>query len=112
MNPHLQVGPHPNVYAVGDCAHTRQPKMAYHAGLHAAVAVGNITSSLSGRALSSYSPGEGSPPAPTHTHTRSTKLPALAWPCAVLLGNGVVLLGNGAVLLGNGVVLLGNVLCC
>ncbi|CAL8258934.1 unnamed protein product [Lota lota] len=57
VNPHLQVASHPNIYAIGDCANTQEPKMAYHAGLHAAVAVSNITNSLAGKDLCSYSPG-------------------------------------------------------
>ncbi|CAL8360873.1 unnamed protein product [Boreogadus saida] len=57
VNPHLQVGSHPNIYAIGDCANIQEPKMAYHAGLHAAVAVSNITNSLSGKDLCTYSTG-------------------------------------------------------
>ncbi|XP_064173069.1 apoptosis-inducing factor 2 [Anguilla rostrata] len=57
VNPQLQVEGFENVYAVGDCADVREPKMAYHAGLHAAVAVTNIINSLSGKAPTSYKPG-------------------------------------------------------
>ncbi|XP_059928947.1 apoptosis-inducing factor 2 isoform X2 [Gadus macrocephalus] len=57
VNPHLQVGSHPNIYAIGDCANIQEPKMAYHAGLHAAIAVSNITNSLSGKDLCTYSTG-------------------------------------------------------
>ena len=60
VNAHLQVGSHPNIYAVGDCANTNEPKMAYHAGLHASVAVSNIANSLAGKDLCSYSTGSSS----------------------------------------------------
>lgn len=61
MNDHLQVEGFSNVFAVGDCANVNEPKMAYHAGLHATVAVSNIANSLSGKKLTSYRTG-------THTH--------------------------------------------
>lgn len=57
VNPQLQVEGFENIYAVGDCADVSEPKMAYHAGLHAAVAVTNIINSLSGKAPTSYKPG-------------------------------------------------------
>ncbi|XP_051506639.1 ferroptosis suppressor protein 1-like [Myxocyprinus asiaticus] len=57
VNKHLQVEGFDNVYAVGDCANVNEPKMAYHAGLHAGVAASNIINSLSGKALTSYHPG-------------------------------------------------------
>lgn len=57
VNEHLQVEGHSNVYAVGDCANVKEPKMAYHAALHAEVVVGNICNSLSGSALTSYRTG-------------------------------------------------------
>ncbi|XP_015232999.1 PREDICTED: apoptosis-inducing factor 2 [Cyprinodon variegatus] len=57
VNDHLQVQGFSNVYAVGDCADLQEPKLAYHAGLHASVAVGNILNSLSGKPLSTYSTG-------------------------------------------------------
>ncbi|XP_029927140.1 ferroptosis suppressor protein 1 [Myripristis murdjan] len=57
VNEHLQVDGFSNVFAVGDCADINEPKMAYHAGLHAAVAVSNITNSLSGKPLTSYRTG-------------------------------------------------------
>ncbi|XP_065153346.1 ferroptosis suppressor protein 1 [Paramisgurnus dabryanus] len=57
VNKHLQVDGFDNVYAVGDCANVSEPKLAYHAGLHAKVAATNIINSLSGKALTSYSPG-------------------------------------------------------
>ncbi|XP_071329524.1 ferroptosis suppressor protein 1 [Trachinotus anak] len=57
VNQHLQVHGFSNVFAVGDCADVKEPKMAYHAGLHAAVAVTNITNSLSGKELTSYQTG-------------------------------------------------------
>lgn len=57
VNHHLQVEGFSNVFAVGDCADVKEPKMAYHAGLHAAVAVSNITNSLSGKELTSYHTG-------------------------------------------------------
>ncbi|KAJ3610833.1 hypothetical protein NHX12_022923 [Muraenolepis orangiensis] len=59
VNAHLQVASYPNVYAVGDCADTQEPKLAYHASLHAAVAVTNIGNSLAGKELCSYSPASG-----------------------------------------------------
>ncbi|XP_041802891.1 apoptosis-inducing factor 2 isoform X2 [Chelmon rostratus] len=57
VNDHLQVEGFSNVFAVGDCANVNEPKMAYHAGLHAAVAVSNIANSLSGKELTSYHTG-------------------------------------------------------
>lgn len=62
VNDYLQVDGFSNVFAVGDCADINEPKMAYHADLHANVAVNNISNSLSGKELTSYSTG-------THTHT-------------------------------------------
>ncbi|ROK15751.1 Apoptosis-inducing factor 2 [Anabarilius grahami] len=57
VNKHLQVEGFDNVYAVGDCASVNEPKLAYHAGLHAGVAATNIINSLSGKALTSYHTG-------------------------------------------------------
>ncbi|XP_061915369.1 apoptosis-inducing factor 2 [Entelurus aequoreus] len=57
VNEHLQVEAFSHVYAVGDCADVREPKTAYVAGLHAAVAVGNIVNSLSGNSLTSHRAG-------------------------------------------------------
>lgn len=61
VNDHLQVEGFSNVFAVGDCANVNEPKMAYHAGLHAAVAVSNIANSLSGKELTSYHTGRHTP---------------------------------------------------
>ncbi|XP_017318970.1 apoptosis-inducing factor 2 isoform X2 [Ictalurus punctatus] len=57
VNKHMQVVGFDNIYAVGDCANVNEPKMAYHAGLHAGVAVKNIINSLTGKALTSYNTG-------------------------------------------------------
>ncbi|XP_072881674.1 ferroptosis suppressor protein 1-like isoform X2 [Hemitrygon akajei] len=57
VNKHLQVSGMENVYAIGDCADVKEPKMAYHAGLHAAVAVDNIVRSLTKKPLKTYQPG-------------------------------------------------------
>ncbi|XP_030627039.1 ferroptosis suppressor protein 1 isoform X2 [Chanos chanos] len=57
VNEHLQVTGFQNVYAVGDCANIKEPKMAYHAGLHGGVAATNIINNLSGKPLTSYRPG-------------------------------------------------------
>ncbi|XP_037394306.1 apoptosis-inducing factor 2 isoform X2 [Pygocentrus nattereri] len=57
VNKHMQIEGFTNIYAVGDCANVSEPKMAYHAGLHAAVAVTNIINSMSGKALTSYHTG-------------------------------------------------------
>ncbi|XP_042290005.1 apoptosis-inducing factor 2 [Thunnus albacares] len=57
VNDHLQVNGFSNVFAVGDCNDVKEPKMAYHAGLHAAVAVSNIVNSLSAKPLTSYHTG-------------------------------------------------------
>ncbi|KAF7710517.1 apoptosis-inducing factor 2 [Silurus meridionalis] len=57
VNKHMQVEGFDNIYAVGDCANVKEPKMAYHAGLHAKVAVVNIINSLAGKALTSYNTG-------------------------------------------------------
>ncbi|XP_034721731.1 apoptosis-inducing factor 2 [Etheostoma cragini] len=57
VNAHLQVEGFPNVFAVGDCADVSEPKLAYHAGLHAAVAVSNISNSVTGKELTSYHTG-------------------------------------------------------
>lgn len=61
VNAHLQVQGFSNVFAVGDCADVNEPKMAYHAGLHAGVAVTNIANSLSGKELTSYRTGTHTP---------------------------------------------------
>ncbi|NWY06938.1 AIFM2 factor, partial [Nothoprocta ornata] len=57
VNQHLQLEGYENVYAIGDCADLREPKMAYHAGLHADVAVTNIVNSLRKKPLKAYQPG-------------------------------------------------------
>ncbi|XP_060896443.1 apoptosis-inducing factor 2 [Labrus mixtus] len=57
VNEHLQVKGYSNVYAVGDCADINEPKTAYHAGLHAAVAVTNISYSLNRNELTPYHTG-------------------------------------------------------
>ncbi|KAM9365630.1 ferroptosis suppressor protein 1 [Pholidichthys leucotaenia] len=57
VNKHMQVEGHSNIFAVGDCANVDEPKMAYHAELHAAVAVNNIINSLTEKTLMSYDPG-------------------------------------------------------
>ncbi|XP_054654538.1 apoptosis-inducing factor 2 [Dunckerocampus dactyliophorus] len=57
VNQHLQVEAFSNIYAVGDCTNVQEPKTAYLAGLHAAVAVSNIVNSLSGKPLTSYRTG-------------------------------------------------------
>lgn len=57
VNKHLQVEGFDNVYGVGDCTNLNEPKLAYHAGLHAGVAATNIINSLSGKALTSYHTG-------------------------------------------------------
>lgn len=62
MNNHMQVEGFENIYAVGDCANVNEPKMAYHAGLHAKVAVKNIINSLSGIPLTSYNTGNNISP--------------------------------------------------
>ncbi|XP_056386670.1 ferroptosis suppressor protein 1 [Hyla sarda] len=57
VNDHLQVEGHNNIYAVGDCADLRGPKMAYLAGLHAQLAVTNIIHSLMKKPLKTYKAG-------------------------------------------------------
>ncbi|NXN93920.1 AIFM2 factor, partial [Rhinopomastus cyanomelas] len=57
VNKHLQVEGYENIYAIGDCADLREAKMAYHAGLHANVAVTNIINSLMHKPLKTYEPG-------------------------------------------------------
>ncbi|XP_066534907.1 apoptosis-inducing factor 2 isoform X4 [Hoplias malabaricus] len=57
VNKHMQVEGFTNLYAVGDCADVNEPKMAYHAELHAGVAAANIINSLSGKGLKSYHTG-------------------------------------------------------
>lgn len=57
VNEFLQVEGSSNIYAIGDCADTKEPKMAYHAGLHANVAVANIVNSMKQRPLKAYKPG-------------------------------------------------------
>uniref|UniRef100_A0A3Q4GS60 Ferroptosis suppressor protein 1 n=1 Tax=Neolamprologus brichardi TaxID=32507 RepID=A0A3Q4GS60_NEOBR len=57
VNDHLQVDGFSNIFAVGDCANVNEPKTAYNAGLHAAVAVANIANSVSGKELTSYQTG-------------------------------------------------------
>jgi len=62
VNKHLQVEGFNNVYGVGDCANVNEPKLAYHAGLHAGVAATNIINSLSGKPLTSYHTGNNHKP--------------------------------------------------
>ncbi|XP_045293634.1 ferroptosis suppressor protein 1 isoform X1 [Leopardus geoffroyi] len=57
VNEYLQVEGCSHVYAIGDCADVREPKMAYHAGLHANVAVANIVNARKQRPLKAYKPG-------------------------------------------------------
>lgn len=58
VNKHLQLEGHENIYAIGDCADLKEPKMAYHAGLHADIAVTNIINSLTHKPLKTYEPGK------------------------------------------------------
>lgn len=57
VNEYLQVEGCSSVYAIGDCADLKEPKMAYHAGLHANIAVANIINSMKQRPLKAYKPG-------------------------------------------------------
>ncbi|XP_043911597.1 ferroptosis suppressor protein 1 [Protopterus annectens] len=57
VNDYLQVEGFSNIYAIGDCANVKEPKMAYHAGLHAKIAVDNIVKSLTGTTLKPYKTG-------------------------------------------------------
>ncbi|OXB74701.1 UNVERIFIED_CONTAM: hypothetical protein H355_001533 [Colinus virginianus] len=57
VNEHLQLEGYDNIYAIGDCANLKEPKMAYHAGLHASVVVSNIVNSLTHKPLKTYQPG-------------------------------------------------------
>ncbi|KAK5854422.1 hypothetical protein PBY51_015493 [Eleginops maclovinus] len=57
VNAHLQVEGFSNVFALGDCTNIKEPKTGYNAMLHAAVAVSNITNSLSGKELTRYQTG-------------------------------------------------------
>ncbi|XP_049646454.1 ferroptosis suppressor protein 1 [Suncus etruscus] len=57
VNEHLQVEGHSNIYAIGDCTDLQEPKMAYHAGLHASIAVANIVNTAKQRPLKAYKPG-------------------------------------------------------
>nr|DBA15348.1 TPA: hypothetical protein GDO54_004574 [Pyxicephalus adspersus] len=57
VNDFLQVQGYNNIYAVGDCADLREPKMAYSAGLHAKIAVTNIINSLQDKPLKAYKTG-------------------------------------------------------
>ncbi|XP_036683716.1 ferroptosis suppressor protein 1 isoform X5 [Balaenoptera musculus] len=57
VNEYLQVEGYSHIYAIGDCADVREPKMAYHASLHANVAVANIVNSMKQRPLKAYKPG-------------------------------------------------------
>uniref|UniRef100_A0A8C0NDS2 Ferroptosis suppressor protein 1 n=3 Tax=Canis lupus TaxID=9612 RepID=A0A8C0NDS2_CANLF len=57
VNEYLQVEGYSHIYAIGDCADVKEPKMAYHAGLHASVAVANIVNSRKQRPLKAYKPG-------------------------------------------------------
>nr|XP_033697435.1 apoptosis-inducing factor 2 isoform X4 [Tursiops truncatus] len=56
VNEYLQVEGYSHIYAIGDCADVREPKMAYHASLHASVAVANIVNSMKQRPLKAYKP--------------------------------------------------------
>lgn len=61
VNEYLQVEGYNHIYAIGDCADVKEPKMAYHAGLHAKVAVANIVNSTQQKPLKAYKPGKGAP---------------------------------------------------
>lgn len=61
VNEYLQVEGYSHIYAIGDCADVKEPKMAYHAGLHANIAVANIVNSMKQRPFKAYKPGEGVP---------------------------------------------------
>lgn len=60
VNEFLQVEGYSHIYAIGDCADIKEPKMAYHAGLHANIAVANIVNSMKQRPLKAYKPGKES----------------------------------------------------
>ncbi|XP_029963389.1 ferroptosis suppressor protein 1 [Salarias fasciatus] len=57
VNQHMQVEGFSNIFAAGDCANVNEPKMAYHAALHAEVAAANVINSISGRKLTTYQTG-------------------------------------------------------
>ncbi|XP_014385854.1 PREDICTED: apoptosis-inducing factor 2 [Myotis brandtii] len=57
VNEYLQVEGYSHIYAIGDCADVKEPKMAYHAGLHANIAVANIVNSMKQRPFKAYKPG-------------------------------------------------------
>ncbi|XP_074088545.1 ferroptosis suppressor protein 1 isoform X2 [Macrotis lagotis] len=57
VNDYLQVEGFSNIYAIGDCADVKEPKMAYHAGLHANIVVTNIVNSMKQKPLKTYKPG-------------------------------------------------------
>ncbi|XP_039176435.1 ferroptosis suppressor protein 1 isoform X3 [Crotalus tigris] len=57
VNEYLQVVGYDNIYAIGDCSDVKEPKMAYHAQLHANVVVTNIINSLTQKPLKTYKPG-------------------------------------------------------
>ncbi|XP_066456587.1 ferroptosis suppressor protein 1 [Eleutherodactylus coqui] len=57
VNDYLQVKGYNNIYAIGDCADINEPKMAYHASLHAKIAVTNIIHSLTEKPLVTYRTG-------------------------------------------------------
>lgn len=58
VNEHLQVDGYDNIYAIGDCADVKEPKMAYHAELHAKVVATNIANRMMQKPLKTYKPGE------------------------------------------------------
>lgn len=58
VNQYLQLEGYENIYVIGDCADLEEPKMAYHAGLHADVVVTNIINSLTQKPLKTYKPGK------------------------------------------------------
>ncbi|XP_074856355.1 ferroptosis suppressor protein 1 isoform X2 [Carettochelys insculpta] len=57
VNQYLQVEGYDNIYAIGDCADVKEPKMAYHAGLHGNIVVTNIINSLTQKPFKAYQPG-------------------------------------------------------
>ncbi|XP_045437733.1 ferroptosis suppressor protein 1 isoform X2 [Pipistrellus kuhlii] len=56
VNEYLQVEGYSHIYAIGDCADVKEPKMAYHAGLHANIAVANIINSMKQKPFKAYKP--------------------------------------------------------
>ena len=58
VNEYFQVEGHEEIYAIGDCCNTAEPKMALHAGNHADLLAKNFINELKFKDKIPYKPGK------------------------------------------------------